>query len=100
MKGILKLTIDTRITINHSFYVMKVPKSCSPPVISYHRGLRSRELVEDAPPGACCSAGDCFLVHCEVSSLGPGTLSDRWIGCNNHHQIFFMSEKSLSGDTS
>ena len=82
MKGIFKLTIDTRITINHSFYLMKVTKSCSPPVELYHRALRSRELVEDAPPGACCSGGERenFLVHCEVRSLGPGTLSDRWIG--------------------
>ena len=85
MKGILKLTIDTRITINHSFYLMKVTKYCSPPVLSYHRALRSRELVEDAPPGVCCSGGDCFLVHCVGSSLGPGTLSDRWIGCNQKY---------------
>ena len=89
MKGILKLTIDTRITINHSFYLMKVT-SLVHLQRSYHRALRSRELAEDAPPGVCCSGGERenFLVHCEVRSLGPGTLSDRWIGCKKENEMF------------
>ena len=86
MKGILKLTIDTRITINHSFYLMKVT-SVVDLQCSYHRALRSREQAEDAPPDVCCSGGGCCLVHCEESSLGPGSLSDRWIGCDTKKNI-------------